>query len=154
MVFKTKRDRQGMAQSMSRVGHCIGNDAMKVFWETLKAEMYYLYLHRFLNYDSLRAVIESNIHYYNNGKFSKTAKRLRSDGVSCTAANSRVNSKTLSYRGCDKEGFEKPSKINGLRQRQTGNVCKGVRFVAVPFLLDGLMLKQYNMIIVDYFCYT
>jgi len=34
-----------------------------------------------------------------------------------------LNQKTLIYRGCDKEGFEKSGKINGLRQQQTGNVC-------------------------------
>ena len=36
--------------------------------------------------------------------------------------NSRKSRKPHCYRGCDKEGFEKPSKINGLGQQQTGNV--------------------------------
>ena len=40
------------------------------------------------------------------------------------------------YRGCDKEGFEKPSKVNGLMQQQTGNVCKGHELRSCPFYLQ------------------
>jgi len=41
--------------------------------------------------------------------------------ISIVHANSKKK-ETLFNRGCDKEGFEKPSKINGLGQQQTGNV--------------------------------
>ncbi|MDR0294803.1 MAG: IS3 family transposase [Prevotellaceae bacterium] len=66
-VFKAKLDAAGMTQSMSRVGRCIDNGPMEAFWGTLKAEMYYL--HRFLDYDSLRTAIEQYIHFYNNGRY-------------------------------------------------------------------------------------
>lgn len=66
-VFKAKLDAAGMTQSMSRVGRCIDNGPMEAFWGTLKAEMYYL--HRFLDYDSLKAAIEQYIHFYNNGRY-------------------------------------------------------------------------------------
>ena len=35
-VFKLKLDKQGMIQSMSRVGKCIDNGPMKAFWGTIK----------------------------------------------------------------------------------------------------------------------
>lgn len=68
-VFRAKLDAQGMTQSMSRVGRCIDNGPMEAFWGTLKAEMYYL--HRFLDYDSLKAAIEQYIYFYNNGRFQE-----------------------------------------------------------------------------------
>jgi transposase InsO family protein len=42
---------------------------MEAFRGTLKAEMYYL--HRFLDYNSLRAAIEQYIHFYNNERFQE-----------------------------------------------------------------------------------
>ena len=38
--FKAKLDKQGMQQSMSRVGRCIDNGPMEGFWGILKCEMY------------------------------------------------------------------------------------------------------------------
>ena len=40
--FKTRLDKAGMIQSMSRVGRCIDNGPMEGFWGILKCEMYYL----------------------------------------------------------------------------------------------------------------
>jgi putative transposase len=71
-VFKTKLDAQGMTQSMSRVGRCIDNGPMEAFWGTLKAEMYYL--HRFIDYDNLKAAIDHYIHFYNNARFQERLK--------------------------------------------------------------------------------
>ena len=68
-VFKAKLDAQGMIQSMSRVGRCIDNGPMEAFWGTLKAEMYYL--HRFLDYDTLKNAIEDYIRFYNNRRFQE-----------------------------------------------------------------------------------
>lgn len=48
--YRAKLDQQGMGQSMSRVGRCIDNGSMEVFWGSLKAEMYYL--NTFSDYDS------------------------------------------------------------------------------------------------------
>lgn len=52
-VFKSKLDKQGMQQSMSRVGRCIDNGPMEGFWGILKCEMYYL--NQFATYDELVA---------------------------------------------------------------------------------------------------
>lgn len=68
-MFRAKLDAQGMTQSMSRVGRCIDNGPMEAFWGTLKAEMYYL--HRFLDYDSLKFAIEGYIHFYNCERFQE-----------------------------------------------------------------------------------
>ena len=62
--FKTKLDKQGMQQSMSRVGRCIDNGPMEGFWGILKCEMYYL--NRFETYEALVTAVEQFIHYYNH----------------------------------------------------------------------------------------
>lgn len=62
--FKAKLDKQGMQQSMSRVGRCIDNGPMEGFWGILKCEMYHL--NRFETYEELVAAIEQFIHYYNH----------------------------------------------------------------------------------------
>ena len=63
-LFKAKLDKQGMQQSMSRVGRCIDNGPMEGFWGILKCEMYYL--NQFETYDELVAAIEAFIYYYNH----------------------------------------------------------------------------------------
>ena len=63
-VFKSKLDKQGMLQSMSRVGRCIDNGPMEGLWGILKCEMYYL--NQFATYDELVAAIEAFIYYYNH----------------------------------------------------------------------------------------
>jgi len=62
-LFKAKLDKQGMQQSMSRVGRCIDNGPMEGFWGILKCEMYYL--NKFESYEELVAAVEQFIHYYN-----------------------------------------------------------------------------------------
>lgn len=62
--FKAKLDKQGMQQSMSRVGRCIDNGPMEGFWGILKCGMYHL--NRFETYEELVAAIEQFIHYYNH----------------------------------------------------------------------------------------
>ena len=61
--FKAKLDKQGMKQSMSRVGRCIDNGPMEGFWGILKCEMYYL--NHFDTYEELVDAVERFIHYYN-----------------------------------------------------------------------------------------
>ena len=73
-LFKTKLDKAGMTQSMSRVGRCIDNGPMEGFWGILKCEMYYL--HKFDNYESLAAAIEEYIHFYNYYRRQKKLKCL------------------------------------------------------------------------------
>ena len=52
-----------MEQSMSRVGKCIDNGPMEGFWGILKRERYYG--KRFTSKESLVAMIENYIRYYN-----------------------------------------------------------------------------------------
>ena len=68
-TFKSKLDKVGMIQSMSRVAHCIDNGPIEGFWGILKSEMYYLY--KFNDYESLRKAIEEYIDYYNTGRYQK-----------------------------------------------------------------------------------
>ena len=63
-LFKAKLDKQGMQQSMSRVGRCIDNGPMEGFWGILKCEMYYL--NHFETYEELVAAVEQFVHYYNH----------------------------------------------------------------------------------------
>ena len=62
--FRAKLDKQGMKQSMSRVGRCIDNGPMEGFWGILKCEMYHL--NHFDTYEELVEAVERFIHYYNH----------------------------------------------------------------------------------------
>lgn len=72
--FKTRLDKAGMKQSMSRVGCCIDNGPMEGFWGILKCEMYYL--GNFKDYDSLAAAIEKYIHFYNYERRQRRLNKL------------------------------------------------------------------------------
>lgn len=72
--FKTKLDKAGMLQSMSRVGRCIDNGPMEGFWGILKCEMYYL--NKFDDYNSLVVALEDYIHFYNYERRQKKLNRL------------------------------------------------------------------------------
>lgn len=68
-TFRTKLDKAGMTQSMSRVSRCIDNGPMEGFWGILKSEMYYL--HKFETYEELKTAIEDYIDYYNTKRYQK-----------------------------------------------------------------------------------
>ena len=68
-VFQFALSQQAMAQSMSRVGHCIDNCPTEGLWGIVKAEMYYLT--RFNNEDDLRTAIDQYIHFYNYERFQE-----------------------------------------------------------------------------------
>lgn len=72
--FKSRLDRAGMTQSMSRVGHCIDNGPMEGFWGILKCEMYYL--GNFKDYDSLVTAIENYIYFYNYERRQKKLDKM------------------------------------------------------------------------------
>lgn len=60
--FQTKLQKQGVEQSMSRVGHCIDNGPTEGFWGIIKTEMYCLYdIH---DEKSLRDAIDRYMHFY------------------------------------------------------------------------------------------
>lgn len=68
-VFRTKLERAGMTQSMSRVGKCIDNGPMEGFWGILKRERYYG--RRFTSREELVKMIEDYIAYYNTGRLQR-----------------------------------------------------------------------------------
>lgn len=68
-TFHAKLEAAGMTQSMSRVGKCIDNGPMEGFWGILKRERYYG--RRFNSRKELIDMIESFIHYYNNGRYQR-----------------------------------------------------------------------------------
>lgn len=72
--FKTRLDKAGMIQSMSRVGRCIDNGPMEGFWGILKCEMYYLC--KFKDYDSLVGAIKRYIYFYNYERRQKKLNKM------------------------------------------------------------------------------
>lgn len=68
-TFHKKLEDAGMTQSMSRVAKCIDNGPMEGFWGILKRERYYG--KRYFNRESLVAMIEEFIEYYNNGRYQR-----------------------------------------------------------------------------------
>ena len=68
-TFHQKLVNAGMEQSMSRVGKCIDNGPMEGFWGILKRERYYG--KRFTSKESLVAMIENYIRYYNFNRLQR-----------------------------------------------------------------------------------
>lgn len=68
-TFHQKLTKAGMTQSMSRVAKCIDNGSMEGFWGILKRERYYG--KRFTDRDSLLAMIDDYIFYYNTQRFQR-----------------------------------------------------------------------------------
>jgi len=73
-VFKTKLKKQGITQSMSRVGRCIDNGPMEAFWGTIKSEMYYL--NKFYSSEDLKQAIKKYINFYNTKRLQSKLKCL------------------------------------------------------------------------------
>lgn len=68
-TFHKKLADAGMTQSMSRVAKCIDNGPMEGFWGILKREQYYG--KRFESRESLVAMIEEYIFYYNHQRLQR-----------------------------------------------------------------------------------
>ena len=68
-TFHAKIEAVGMTQSMSRVAKCIDNGPMEGFWGIIKRERYYG--KRFTDRESLVAMIEEYISYYNNKRLQR-----------------------------------------------------------------------------------
>ncbi len=73
-IFKSKLQKQGITQSMSRVGRCIDNGPMEGFWGIIKSEMYYL--NKFDNFLNLKQAILEYIEFYNNDRLQAKLKCL------------------------------------------------------------------------------
>ena len=67
--FKDMLEKQGMRQSMSRVGRCIDNGPMEGFWGILKRERYYG--RRFTSKHELVQMIQQYIRYYNTRRVQR-----------------------------------------------------------------------------------
>lgn len=61
-VFQAKLSRQGMEQSMSRIGHCIDNGPTEGLWGIIKTEMYQMY--EINDEKSLRRAIDKYMDFY------------------------------------------------------------------------------------------
>lgn len=61
-MFQAKLQRQGMEQSMSRVGHCIDNGPTEGLWGIIKSEMYCMY--QITDEQSLRSAIDGYMKFY------------------------------------------------------------------------------------------
>lgn len=61
-VFQSKLQKQGMDQSMSRVGHCIDNGPTEGLWGIVKSEMYCMY--KITDERSLRSAIDNYMKFY------------------------------------------------------------------------------------------
>lgn len=61
-IFQKKLQKQGMEQSMSRVGHCIDNGPMEGFWGIIKSEMKHMYT--ITDEETLRNAIERYLKFY------------------------------------------------------------------------------------------
>ncbi len=61
-LFQAKLQKQGMDQSMSRVGHCIDNGPTEGLWGIIKTEMYAMYT--ITDESSLREAIDKYMHFY------------------------------------------------------------------------------------------
>lgn len=71
-VFQGNLQKQGMTQSMSRVGHCIDNGPTENFWGIVKSEMYYP--NTFTDEDSLRNAIADYMSFYSNKRIQERFK--------------------------------------------------------------------------------
>lgn len=72
--FKMKLDKQGMIQSMSRVGKCIDNGPMEGFLGILKSEMFYGI--KWDNEKELEKAIIEYINFYNNKRLQANLKGM------------------------------------------------------------------------------
>jgi transposase InsO family protein len=68
-IFKSRIEKAGMTQSMSRVGKCIDNGPMGEFSGALKTKMYYG--KSFKTLEALRERIIEYIKFYNEERFQK-----------------------------------------------------------------------------------
>lgn len=68
-IFKSKLEKAGMTQSMSRVGKCIDNGPMEAFFGTLKSEMFYD--KKFNSLEELKTSIKKYIKFYNEKRYQK-----------------------------------------------------------------------------------
>ena len=84
-VFQSKLQKQGMDQSMSRVGHCIDNGPTEGLWGIIKTEMYCMY--KITDESSLRSAIDNYMKFYAEERpqerfHCKTPSEVRQEALS------------------------------------------------------------------------
>ena len=77
--------KQGMEQSMSRVGHCIDNGPTEGLWGIIKSEMYFMY--EIVDEKSLRSAIDGYMKFYAEERpqerfLCKTPSEVRREALS------------------------------------------------------------------------
>ena len=100
-VFRDMLQKQGMEQSMSRVGHCIDNGPTEGLWGIIKSEMYCMY--KIADEKSLRSAIDGYMKFYAEERpqerfLCKTPSEVRRAALSAKnpvqypiAENKRIN---------------------------------------------------------------
>ena len=68
--------KQGIIQSMSRKGNCLGNSPMENFFGIMKREMFYGHEYEFKTLDELRIAMKEYIKYYNTQRITVKLKGL------------------------------------------------------------------------------
>ena len=71
-IFQNKLQKQGITQSMSRVGHCIDNGPTENFWGIVKSEMYYP--NTFTDGHALRNAIADYMTFYSTERMQERFK--------------------------------------------------------------------------------
>lgn len=100
-AFRDMLQKQGMEQSMSRVGHCIDNGPTEGLWGIIKSEMYCMY--KITDEKSLRSAIDGYMKFYAEERpqerfLCKTPSEVRRAALSAKnpvqypiAENKRIN---------------------------------------------------------------
>ena len=100
-AFRDMLQKQGMEQSMSRVGHCIDNGPTEGIWGIIKSEMYCMY--KIADEKSLRSAIDGYMKFYAEERpqerfLCKTPSEVRRAALSAEtpvqypiAENKRIN---------------------------------------------------------------
>ncbi len=100
-AFRDMLQKQGMEQSMSRVGHCIDNGPTEGLWGIIKSEMYCMY--KITDEKSLRSAIDGYMKFYAEERpqerfLCKTPSEVRRAALSAEnpvqypiAENKRIN---------------------------------------------------------------
>lgn len=107
-AFQSKLQKQGMDQSMSRVGHCIDNGPTEGLWGIIKSEMYCM--HKITDEGSLRSAIDGYMKFYAEERpqerfHCKTPSEVRREALSAEnpiqypiAKNKRIEAYKAKWR--------------------------------------------------------
>lgn len=139
-AFQNMLKKQDMAQSMSRVGHCIDRGPAENFWGIVKSEMYYL--SEFRDETALREAIASYMNFYATERI-----QVRLDGKT----PAEVRAKALASDSPDQYPIPVNKRIQNTRQSMLlkqnschldGGSCLLFCFFLVYLTRGGSMLER------------